>query len=1011
MVIVFLLVITPSVSAFFQFDNIKGDLIRNKDTSEYGKIEIRNSVFGWEWFQLGKVMSLELEENTEQCLAEGCSANTTIIMYEDGKLINDVRFIDLETGEETNIKNYEIYVNGDLYNGEKVSGYSKGVVYNIELKGKVHPFQEVDWQIKSAGTDWIGDWAAWSGSLTNGTMAYWKFDELLGTNVEDSIRGWDLTTNATNWTAGLIDNCLNFRQSGGETYLAYNDTFMDQNMSDFTWSMWIRVDPWFNSTNAYTHYFFGKEADANNVIEGSFQADAKLYITFNGEGEGGVNLISNLTHWEGWNLITLVWDKGSNVSMYVNGEFNHTKTYTAGFNATVSDYDFMLGATGARARKYNGSFDEVVIYNRTLSESEISDLWNNGLGITYSLYNVPSVTLNNPIDNYNTTNRSITFNCSAIIGGSDNITNISLYHNGSGAWELNQTNSTSRTSNSTTTFDATFDFESIKWNCYACGNNSNCSWGGNNWTFNTKEVIVDSQTYNSTTWETDTEDFIINVSGGGLALTANLWYSGTSYAGTKTGTDYEAIFTRTLNIPTGVANRSFYWEISSGGTPYINYTEQNQTINITLLDLCNTTLTVPYINFTFIDEGNDTATNGSIDITSWDYYLGSGVYNKTLIFSNVTVNPSYGFCLNPDVAHKTLHHSTVVQYYGTGYPQRRWTYNADLTNSTLNQALYLLGSADGIYSIYQVQTSSGSAIPGVIVQVERQFTGTWTLVEQGTTDAAGAVTFWLNPDYDHRFTFTKLGYTSVQETLRPSSSTYTVVMATSGEENATYNSSMEGIRWSIRPNPGMLNPNTNYTFEFNVTSEINSLTECKMELLDENNTVLSTTTDCAATGGNLSVSFNTTTLPNLRGKYSLNIGEGYFVVDADAFWGIMETDFPERGTIKEFFSHLRDLDEFGDDEGRAEFSRIIMFFLILVVVLGIMTKTTGWDFSTQGGAILLLFPIILIASVAGFFTISYMPWAGGDAILETWMQKYTIALISFFISGGYLCHKIADSMK
>jgi len=125
MVIVILLVVTPLVSAFFQFDNIKGDLIIDKNTSEYGKIEIRNSVFGWEWFQLDKVMSLELKENTEICLDIGCSAKKEIIMYEDGKLIDDIRFIDLKTGEETNIKNYEIYVNGDLYNYEKVSGYSK----------------------------------------------------------------------------------------------------------------------------------------------------------------------------------------------------------------------------------------------------------------------------------------------------------------------------------------------------------------------------------------------------------------------------------------------------------------------------------------------------------------------------------------------------------------------------------------------------------------------------------------------------------------------------------------------------------------------------------------------------------------------------------------------------------------------------------------------------------------------------------------------------------------------
>ena len=128
------------VSAF-EFDNIKSfdDKVGN-----FGIVEIRNSVLGLEWFQLDRISTIKLLENTEQCNSEGCEAVKEIIMYENGKLIDDVRFMDLETGLPTNIKSYEIYVNGDLYNGEELEGSFGGTTYDVELKGEVYPYQQVD---------------------------------------------------------------------------------------------------------------------------------------------------------------------------------------------------------------------------------------------------------------------------------------------------------------------------------------------------------------------------------------------------------------------------------------------------------------------------------------------------------------------------------------------------------------------------------------------------------------------------------------------------------------------------------------------------------------------------------------------------------------------------------------------------------------------------------------------------------------------------------------------------
>ena len=125
--------------------------------------------------------------------------------------------------------------------------------------------------------------------------------------------------------------------------------------------------------------------------------------------------------------------------------------------------------------------------------------------------------------------------------------------------------------------------------------------------------------------------------------------------------------------------------------------------------------------------------NATADLATWNYWLGGGSVSKSLLFTNTTENPSYAFCLNTN---QTLHNNLTFQYASTGYPQRVHVRASDLTNVTTNQVLYLLSSTDGIYSSIQVVDAAGASISGVIVQVERQFSGVWTLIGQDISDSA-----------------------------------------------------------------------------------------------------------------------------------------------------------------------------------------------------------------------------------------------------------------------------------
>ncbi|KKM84191.1 hypothetical protein LCGC14_1301740 [marine sediment metagenome] len=743
----FLFLILPMVSSF-EFDNIKADLITNKDTSEYGKIEIRNSVLGFEWWQLDKVMSLELKENTYICSETGCLANTEIIMYEDGKLFDSIRFIDLYTGRETNIKGYKVYVNGRIYNYEKLKEDSQGIKYDVELKGEVYPFQKVDWQVRSAGTEWIEDWAVWTSALTNGTIGAWTLDETSGINVEDSTGNFDLTTNSSNWTTGLINNGLAFNETG---YRAWNDTFLDKNMTDISFSFWFKVPRDFNSTASVDMDLLAKtdKFNTNHVRIYLESGSGKITISLAGEGQGN-NLLSNYTNLVAgtWYHVVLVWDGGSNNTLYVNGEFNDTFTNTGRLNTTTLDYDFSIGGGFRSGKDFNGTIDEVVVWNRILLNTEIQDLYNSGLGISFAPLNGTTVTLNAPADNFNTTNRTVTFNCTAVVfRPSSNITNVSLYHNETGTWTLNQTNSTERRENSTAIFEVNFqNFRSSIWNCESCDNSSTCNFGINR-TLNIESFAVNEQTFNNNTIEGASEDFTLNVTlASGLTISESSFvYDGNSSIAQHVLSDGNTILTRTGFIIPNIGpetNLSFNWELNLSDSSSVSTEETNQTVTNVSISNC-TSSTNNIFNFTLVDEEAQTQLSDNLTIeTAFNLFT----VDRSILITNFSTNFSsslVSICLSRLLLNNTnFSLDVIVKYEAQDHATEYFNVvNFSLTNSSefQNITLFDLLSADSTEFQLTFTGSNFVAVEDALIFVMRQYISenVFKTVELPKTDSNG----------------------------------------------------------------------------------------------------------------------------------------------------------------------------------------------------------------------------------------------------------------------------------
>jgi len=451
--------------------------------------------------------------------------------------------------------------------------------------------------------------------------------------------------------------------------------------------------------------------------------------------------------------------------------------------------------------------------------------------------------------------------------------------------------------------------------------------------------------------------------------------------------------------PTLLGNNTIIFQLTYDGVKY-NSSTYYQLVNPILFGLCNSTLTVPYINFTFKDEMTLTSLNATIDSSSWSYYFSDSSVAKTFLFVNTTENINYAFCFSP--SSETINYEVLLQYASTSYPQRKYTYTGSLTNSTTNQILYLLSSASGIYSSIDVIESTGGPIEGAEVIVEREFSGIWTVVGQSTTGSDGVATFWVNPNYAHKITVSKTGYVTNQVTIYPSQSIYSLALTRSGAA-AEYESNIDGLRWYVYPASGTISSRT-HNFNATFTSSISNLVSCRFNLVNASNIsqVFSTNVAAATNTSFCYINFNYVVQNNSKIFGVLAVvtdrtNSTYVIVDSDFRWISLDIEANAWRTITSFFHDITTLNEFGDDN-KAEFSRFIFFFLVITIIVGVFNYFFNVEYTSPGATIIIIYVITAIASVAGFLNVDL----GGTNIDTTFMSQYGILIILSLMVLSYI---------
>jgi len=366
-----------------------------------------------------------------------------------------------------------------------------------------------------------------------------------------------------------------------------------------------------------------------------------------------------------------------------------------------------------------------------------------------------------------------------------------------------------------------------------------------------------------------------------------------------------------------------------------------------LFSLVDNTYSLPFLNITFKDESTSEIINGSITSSHWTIYSNNILNNRTILYSNNTEHFSYSFGFLPKYSATNLTYS--INYKSTGYAQRTFGETIQIDNSTTNKILYLLKNIDGIYVTFQVINVAEQPLSNTHVTVIQ---GDST-VGDGYTDTAGSITFFLNPDLSHTFTFNATGYDLYTTTLTPTQSGYTIVLGATTTASEDY---QRGIGYSTGPAESTLINRTDYTFNFTTTSSYWTIESFGFRLYNASGTLLATDSS-TANGGTVSSVVNTGNLSIIYMDYYWSVDGNY--QNATRYWKIFN-EADSGWSIKNFFT---DLKNYTDDEifGLTAASRAILVFFFIFITVGVLSYKFG--VTSPGMIAVMVFVLVLFFDV------------------------------------------------
>ncbi len=219
--------------------------------------------------------------------------------------------------------------------------------------------------------------------LNNGLTGHWTFDgqdmNWASTTAEVLDRStYSREGNVTNFTSsqaaiGKIGQALRF--DGVNDYIDTNvDITSYISTSAYSISVWVR--PTDNSGSSTATYLPGIIQDYEQYVwinNGHFKSQDKIWTGF---FDGSIHQVGVSYNLNEWVHITTVFGNNT-ISMYKNGQLA-TSTASPDFSHMGGDLGLEIGRNGWQSKYFKGDIDDVRMYNRSLSASEVKRLYEQG---------------------------------------------------------------------------------------------------------------------------------------------------------------------------------------------------------------------------------------------------------------------------------------------------------------------------------------------------------------------------------------------------------------------------------------------------------------------------------------------------------------------------------------------------------------------------------------------------------------------------------------------------------
>ncbi|HDK41780.1 MAG TPA: hypothetical protein ENG87_00250, partial [Candidatus Pacearchaeota archaeon] len=213
-----------------------------------------------------------------------------------------------------------------------------------------------------------------SADINTGLVGYWNFDGDTQDNSGNNNHG---TNNGAVFTTGQIGNALEFDGVGDYVTIGTGSKYSDLCINGCTFASWIK--PMYESAQAS---IIGRDdlTDSNYFFRFYYSQD-RLFLNIDDDGVDGnfCRSFGNGILFNSWQHVVGVYN-GTHSLVYINGnEIDNTACSWSNINqiAWQDNEDTFIGAKDDSSLKqfFNGTIDEVRIYNRAFSKSDIDELY------------------------------------------------------------------------------------------------------------------------------------------------------------------------------------------------------------------------------------------------------------------------------------------------------------------------------------------------------------------------------------------------------------------------------------------------------------------------------------------------------------------------------------------------------------------------------------------------------------------------------------------------------------